>query len=99
MLCALAPCINEGIICYLSIERCNGDVFVCVQLNTPLSSHRNKVYEYCNKSAFEVTYKILKTLRVSSSNEVTSYVNLDLFKYCEPYSKAVFSSISGFHHG
>lgn len=58
MLCALAPCINE----YLSIELYNGDVSVCVQLNTPLSNHRNQVYEYCNKSTFEVTYKILETL-------------------------------------
>lgn len=62
MFCALAPCINEGIICYLSIELYNGDVFACVQLNTPLSNHRNKVYEYSNKSIFEVKYKILKTL-------------------------------------
>lgn len=62
MRCALAPCINEGIICHLSIELYNGDVSVCVQLNTPLSNHRNKVYEYCNKSTFEVIYKILETL-------------------------------------
>lgn len=62
MLCALAPCINEGIICYLSIELYNGDVFVCVQLNTPLSNQKNKVSEYCNKSKLEVIYKLLKTL-------------------------------------
>lgn len=62
MLCALAPCITEGIICYLSIELYDGDVFVCVQLNTPLSNHGNKVYEYCIKPTFEVIYKILKTL-------------------------------------
>lgn len=62
MRCALAPCINEGIICYLSIELYIGDVSVCVQLNTPLSNHRNKVYEYCNKSTFEVIDKIFETL-------------------------------------
>lgn len=71
LVCALAPCIDEGIVCYLSIELYNGDVSVCVQLNTPLSNHRNQVYEYCNKSNFEVIYKILKTLLGELTQAIT----------------------------
>lgn len=64
MLCAVAPYINEGITCCLSVELYYGDFFVCVQLNTPLSNHRNKVHEYCNKPTFEVIYKIFKKCKL-----------------------------------
>lgn len=73
-----------------------------IEHSTTLSNHRNKVCEYCNKTTSEVIYKILKTsLWELRYNEVTAYVNLslDIFKYYDPYSKPVFSFISGFHHG
>lgn len=61
MLCVVAPYVNEGMICCLS-ELYHGDFLVCVQLNAPLSTHRNNVSEYCNKTTFEVIYKIFKNL-------------------------------------
>lgn len=64
MLSAIAPYSNEGKICCLSVELCYKEFFVCVQLNTPLSNHRNKVYEYGNKPTFEVIYKIFENFKL-----------------------------------